>query len=162
MKFTHSSLLPSTNVLTHATLWPISRSVSIRHMLPRCGAVSHIVCLANHFTRGEEGQRLLPVRGACPVCDQVSLWGDIIRYGLRNIRLLLLYGDFTHTYNFRKKKGVDSEKPKKSRRKKTDTVPQQDPPATTPPPPPPPPRPATPPRLQAESQSDEDLFGDSF
>ena len=46
----------------------------------RCGAVSHIVCLANLFTAREGGDRIVPMSGKCPVCDLQCLWGDLIRF----------------------------------------------------------------------------------
>jgi structure-specific endonuclease subunit SLX1 len=44
----------------------------------KCGAVAHLLCLAEHFGRADM-QLLLPVEGRCPVCDCSLLWGDIVR-----------------------------------------------------------------------------------
>ena len=46
-------------------------------MSDKCGAVSHLVCLAGLFRGG--GDFLLPVEGKCPVCDLQCLWGDIVK-----------------------------------------------------------------------------------
>ncbi|XP_018323482.1 structure-specific endonuclease subunit slx1 [Agrilus planipennis] len=43
---------------------------------PECDLVSHIICLSKLFL--EPGQ-YVPVKGMCPKCDGVFLWGDIIR-----------------------------------------------------------------------------------
>ena len=46
----------------------------------KCGAVSHIHCLAERFRQeSAEPDKFLPVEGTCPVCDMKTLWGDIIR-----------------------------------------------------------------------------------
>lgn len=44
-----------------------------------CISVSHIFCLAKHFTSQSECHELLPVEGNCPVCQIPMLWGDLIR-----------------------------------------------------------------------------------
>ena len=50
---------------------------------PKCGAASHITCLAQHFRQTSENKSkldyFLPVDGTCPVCDFQCLWGDIIK-----------------------------------------------------------------------------------
>ena len=50
---------------------------------PKCGAVSHMACLAQHFRQTSQEQTnlnyFLPIDGTCPVCDFHCLWGDIIR-----------------------------------------------------------------------------------
>ncbi|GAB6030058.1 hypothetical protein CHUAL_005741 [Chamberlinius hualienensis] len=43
---------------------------------PRCRHVSHVVCLAEHFTKGEH---VIPVEGECPACKTTVLWGDLVR-----------------------------------------------------------------------------------
>lgn len=41
-----------------------------------CRAVSHVVCLSKRFL--EKGE-FIPIEGKCPKCDEVFLWGDLIR-----------------------------------------------------------------------------------
>ena len=48
-------------------------------LYPRCGAVTHIVCLANVFTRASQGEHVIPVSGACPTCGGEELWGNLVR-----------------------------------------------------------------------------------
>ncbi len=46
----------------------------------RCQAVSHLLCLAEHFRKSDSSaDHILPVEGKCPVCEQSALWGDLIR-----------------------------------------------------------------------------------
>uniref|UniRef100_A0A8C3BXG2 Structure-specific endonuclease subunit SLX1 C-terminal domain-containing protein n=1 Tax=Cairina moschata TaxID=8855 RepID=A0A8C3BXG2_CAIMO len=54
-------------------------SAPLRCPRPGCPAVTHALCLAPHFLR-EEPRELLPLRGACPGCQQDVLWGDLIRH----------------------------------------------------------------------------------
>jgi len=70
----------------------------LRCLSNRCGAVSHIVCLANLFTATEGGDRIVPMSGKCPICDLQCLWGDLIR----------------------KRKGVGRRDEEKERKKKTE------------------------------------------
>lgn len=46
-------------------------------LYPRCGAVSHTLCLGEHFVRGSE--HLLPISGECPTCGGRELWGDLLK-----------------------------------------------------------------------------------
>ena len=50
---------------------------------PKCGTVSHITCLGQHFRQTSQARNtldyLLPVEGTCPVCDFHCLWGDIVK-----------------------------------------------------------------------------------
>ena len=50
---------------------------------PRCGAISHIACLAQHYRHTTRDKNkldyLIPVDGTCPVCDFHCLWGDIVK-----------------------------------------------------------------------------------
>ena len=49
-------------------------------LYPRCGAVTHILCLASEFTRGRgQGEPVVPVSGACPTCGGEELWGNLVR-----------------------------------------------------------------------------------
>lgn len=45
-----------------------------------CKLISHIICLAEAFLKGntDKGQ-IIPVQGMCPVCQKEILWGDLIR-----------------------------------------------------------------------------------
>lgn len=45
-------------------------------IFPRCKLVSHMLCLAK--TCLEPGH-YVPIKGACPLCDNEFLWGDIVR-----------------------------------------------------------------------------------
>uniref|UniRef100_A0A336KCT8 Structure-specific endonuclease subunit SLX1 homolog n=1 Tax=Culicoides sonorensis TaxID=179676 RepID=A0A336KCT8_CULSO len=45
-----------------------------------CKLVSHIVCLAEQFLKGNEDKgQVIPVQGKCPNCLKELLWGDLIR-----------------------------------------------------------------------------------
>lgn len=46
-------------------------------LYPRCGSMSHILCLATVFT-GETGG-VVPLSGRCPTCGGEELWGNLIR-----------------------------------------------------------------------------------
>merc|ERR1712117_345842 len=46
-------------------------------LFPKCQAASHILCLAERFTRVSGG--IIPVQGTCPTCHNEELWGDLIR-----------------------------------------------------------------------------------
>lgn len=41
-----------------------------------CTLISHLVCLAESFTKDD---MILPVEGCCPICSTSLLWGDLIR-----------------------------------------------------------------------------------
>ena len=57
---------------------PVKRTDKLECLYPRCGAVTHILCLAEVFTRrGERG--VLPVSGECPTCGGEELWGNLVR-----------------------------------------------------------------------------------
>lgn len=57
---------------------PVRRADRLECLYPRCGAVTHILCLAEVFTRrGEMG--VLPVSGECPTCGGEELWGNLVR-----------------------------------------------------------------------------------
>jgi len=61
----------------------VSPAECLTCLFPKCGAKSHILCLAENFTGGSgDGtcpNGLLPVRGTCPTCNGEELWGDLIR-----------------------------------------------------------------------------------
>lgn len=45
-----------------------------------CKLVSHVICLAEVFLKGNENKgQVIPVAGTCPVCHKEFLWGDLIR-----------------------------------------------------------------------------------
>ena len=50
---------------------------------PKCRAISHITCLAQHFRQTTQEKNkldyILPIDGTCPVCDFHCLWGDIVK-----------------------------------------------------------------------------------
>jgi len=46
-------------------------------LYPRCGAVTHTICLGEHFVSGTN--ELVPVSGRCPTCEGQELWGDLIK-----------------------------------------------------------------------------------
>ncbi|XP_040399607.1 structure-specific endonuclease subunit SLX1 isoform X1 [Cygnus olor] len=54
-------------------------SAPLRCPRPGCLAVTHALCLAPRFLRSEP-RELLPLRGACPGCQQDVLWGELIRH----------------------------------------------------------------------------------
>lgn len=58
-----------------------SKPVTIQERLvclyPRCGSVSHVLCLAQRFTQDDGG--VVPVQGSCPDCHGEELWGNLIR-----------------------------------------------------------------------------------
>ncbi|XP_068919720.1 structure-specific endonuclease subunit SLX1 isoform X1 [Petaurus breviceps papuanus] len=45
---------------------------------PNCLLNAHLICLAEEFLQ-EEPQQLLPLKGCCPGCKNILLWGDLIR-----------------------------------------------------------------------------------
>ena len=55
----------------------VAEAEQVRCLYPTCGAVSHILCLAQAFTK--DPTQLLPVLGDCPTCGREELWGNIIR-----------------------------------------------------------------------------------
>ncbi|TRY73514.1 hypothetical protein TCAL_01557 [Tigriopus californicus] len=50
----------------------------------KCGCISHLFCLAEHFRQHESGF-LLPMKGRCPVCEDPLLWADAVK-GLKRAR----------------------------------------------------------------------------
>ena len=56
----------------------------VRCLSDKCGAISHVICLAQKFLNNEEGH-LVPVEGFCPVCEVKSLWGEMVKR--RSLRL---------------------------------------------------------------------------
>ena len=48
---------------------------------PKCGAPSHLDCLASRFllNEGSGSQRMIPRGGNCLQCKQYTLWGDIVK-----------------------------------------------------------------------------------
>lgn len=56
---------------------PATPSQRLVCLYPRCGAVSHTLCLAENFLSGTD--QLLPVRGQCPTCEGEELWGDLLK-----------------------------------------------------------------------------------
>ena len=60
-----------------------SKEEMVSCISPKCRAISHITCLAQHFRQTtQEKNRLdyiLPIDGTCPVCDFHCLWGDIVK-----------------------------------------------------------------------------------
>lgn len=43
---------------------------------PYCSSTSHIICLSKIFCNQGD---YIPVEGKCPQCDDIFLWGDIVR-----------------------------------------------------------------------------------
>lgn len=48
----------------------------------KCHVETHRICLAKYFLHSTESDLLIPVEGPCPKCNQVLLWGDLIRFKL--------------------------------------------------------------------------------
>lgn len=44
----------------------------------KCGCISHLFCLAEHFRKREPGF-LLPVKSFCPVCEDPLVWADAVK-----------------------------------------------------------------------------------
>ena len=55
----------------------VSASDRVTCLYPRCGAASHLLCLAATFTAATGA--VLPVQGSCPSCGGEELWGNLIR-----------------------------------------------------------------------------------
>jgi len=64
-------------LLCNLCFQPATISQRLICLYPRCEAVSHTLCLGEHFVSGSE--ELLPVRGCCPTCEGEELWGDLIK-----------------------------------------------------------------------------------
>lgn len=54
-----------------------TREDRVQCLSDRCGAISHLICLAERF-RGDSAA-FLPLEGKCPVCEVKCLWGDIVK-----------------------------------------------------------------------------------
>ena len=61
----------------------LSKEEKVSCISPKCGAISHIGCLAQHFRATSKDSNkldyLIPIDGTCPVCDFHCLWGDIVK-----------------------------------------------------------------------------------
>ncbi len=68
------------NLICSICIGSVTPAQRIQCLSDRCQAVSHLLCLAQHF-RAQEGQveRILPLAGSCPVCEARALWGDLVR-----------------------------------------------------------------------------------
>ena len=44
-----------------------------------CAMCCHMLCLSAHFLANEPPFQLLPLEAACPCCQTLLLWGDLIR-----------------------------------------------------------------------------------
>lgn len=64
-------------LLCNLCFQPATISQRLVCLYPRCGAVSHTLCLGEQFVSGTE--ELLPVRGQCPTCEGEELWGDLLK-----------------------------------------------------------------------------------
>lgn len=42
-----------------------------------CQCITHIFCLAKLFRKNDK--KILPINGICPSCQNIVLWGDIVR-----------------------------------------------------------------------------------
>uniref|UniRef100_A0A8D0L7I8 GIY-YIG domain-containing protein n=1 Tax=Sphenodon punctatus TaxID=8508 RepID=A0A8D0L7I8_SPHPU len=51
----------------------------LRCFHPTCPTATHAPCLAQSFLQGEP-EHLIPVEGHCPGCQNLVLWGDVIRH----------------------------------------------------------------------------------
>lgn len=47
----------------------------------KCQQESHVLCLSKHFLKNDL-ENFLPIEGTCPKCNQLLLWGDLIRFKL--------------------------------------------------------------------------------
>lgn len=65
-----------------------------------CKAVSHIICLSQHFL--DKGE-YIPIEGKCPKCEEVFLWGDLVR------KYKGCYGNLDLTVNCNDLSDVDSD-----------------------------------------------------
>ncbi|KAF8160925.1 hypothetical protein B0H34DRAFT_358137 [Crassisporium funariophilum] len=51
-----------------------------------CTAVSHLICLSQHFVSQESGAtQILPRGGQCKSCNNYTLWGDVVRGCYRRV-----------------------------------------------------------------------------
>jgi len=65
------------DVLCNICYTTVTVSQKVTCLYPKCGAISHILCLGMVFTKDTED--ILPIKGNCPTCGGEEIWGNIIR-----------------------------------------------------------------------------------